>query len=167
MSKSHVPVNEDINGPKIATHENGSNEHFQAIIITDGDISDPQPVNPATETTLQSVDSKLTNAATESTLQSVNNNLTVMAVVGHNQLVINDTEVALSTGMVGRRAIEIQNISDLDDSNITFYIGGTGVTSSNGIPIRPGESKAIDSSINLYAICSTGETSLASVLELK
>ncbi len=167
MSKSSIPVNQDVNGPLVQTIKNTSNEHIQTVAMTDGDLTDPAIIVPAKETTLQSVNSSLANAATETTLSEINNSLKIMTQVGHDQISIGDSAVALTSGLSNIRAIEIQNISDIDGSNVVFYIGSSTVTATNGIPLRPGESKAVDSSIAWYGICESGNTSKAAVMELK
>lgn len=77
-------------------------------------------------------------------------------------LTINATAQEL-TPTTGKRTIEIQNTG-----TVRVYIGGAGVTSTNGIILFPNQSRVfanIQDTFSIYLVCASGETSTLRVLE--
>jgi len=159
MSKSTIPVNQDSSGPKIATIKNASNEHHQMIVITNGNISDPQPISPSTEGTLSSIQSEVEK----------------IGVLGDTkQLSIGDTSVEIKTdSLTDRRSISVKNLSHLtsfqDSDEYLLYYGFTsGVTHLTGDVLEPGERFVFDGDISIWGIIEeTGKTVKVSVTEVK
>lgn len=77
---------------------------------------------------------------------------------------LNSAQVAASTSAQNiaardvRRGIVIRNL----DASITIYLSGSGlVTSSNGMPLKAGESIAIDTAATIYYIAASGTPTIA------
>ena len=65
-----------------------------------------------------------------------------------------------SSALTARKALAVRNVGAL-----TVYIGGSGVATTSGFPLYPGESQAFDASLVLYGIVAAG-TCEVRVLEM-
>lgn len=70
-----------------------------------------------------------------------------------SQVATSGTEVSVASARTTRRSCTIKNIG-----NITVYVGPTGVTSSNGFPLEPGEAISFSTTGQLFAISSSDST---------
>lgn len=89
-------------------------------------------------------------------LKKINTILIGSRNLGSGQ-VTTSTSAASIAARATRRGITVRNL----DSSITIYIGGVGVTSSTGMPLKAGESIAIDTSAAVYYIAASGAPILA------
>jgi hypothetical protein len=84
--------------------------------------------------------------------------------IANNQVDVTDTATQLvASSLDSRRRIMIQNISDCP-----VYLGGSGVTTSDGIAIRGGSTFAVEAGpcIDIYAVAPTGKTIDVRVFEI-
>jgi hypothetical protein len=81
----------------------------------------------------------------------------------HNQVATSTTAAAViaADSTRRRRTILIRNL----DASVSVYIGGSTVTTSNGMLIKAGESITISTSATVYAVAASGTPSVAYLAE--
>jgi len=85
---------------------------------------------------------------------------------GSNRAVVTVTDTAAQITIgAGKKNMEIYNQGDND-----AYYGGSGVTTSTGIPIFAGQTKQflkVQSDFNIYVIRAAGETAVLRIVEFE
>ncbi|MHB9019361.1 MAG: hypothetical protein ACYC3G_00585 [Minisyncoccota bacterium] len=100
--------------------------------------------------------------------QNQNNIVQELTCTSLLHIAVSVTQVATklcvgAAAAAGRRKVRIHNT----DAALTIYLGGSGVTTANGFPLKFGEHVEfnLSSGVELYGIAGTGETVNVRVLE--
>jgi hypothetical protein len=83
--------------------------------------------------------------------------LTAAANVANGQVTASTTAGTLVSSRATRRSVSVKNT----DTSIAVYIGIATVTSANGMPLKPGESISIDSTVLIQVIAASGSPVVA------
>lgn len=82
------------------------------------------------------------------------------ALLTQAQVAVGTSAVTISGSSSTKNSVLIKNIG-----SITVFIGGTGVTTANGMPIEPGEYLAIDVYTGILGICASPGGNVAVLTE--
>ncbi len=77
----------------------------------------------------------------------------------HNQVSVGTSATEIARERTGRRSITIKNLH----ASTTLYVGGSGVSSSNGMEVKAGESIQLTTTAAAYGIAASGSVTAAYV----
>lgn len=81
----------------------------------------------------------------------------VGTTLAHNQVSVATTATVISPADNDQRKVAIRNL----DASATIYLGGSGVTTSNGFPLKPDEVYEIETAAAIYGIVASGTANAA------
>jgi len=79
------------------------------------------------------------------------------ATLNHNQVSIATTATVIVARSNNTGRTTIKNLHATED----VFLGGSGVTTSNGFPLEPGEAMSIESMAAIYGIVASGTATVA------